>query len=331
MVGRFIKVGLLVGLLSASALVSNAYAQEYKKMTRLGTSEAICPGGIDSLAGLQQFVAQNPNAIIEILNNSGWAGDANAVLSQIADGSLNEVSLPVGTRFAWMGAKVKGKNVAKPYREWAGKKSVAAYEFNVVSNGVSYDMAIPKVCCNLALLGASPVAAEAIVAPVAPVEEIAEVDPTWIPFIGLFAGSETRPRYEPVWDMDQVDSSGVIGLRAGLLHKLSEKTSLLGQISYYDRQGINEGNIYPEDNFAIDFGVERKLSEKAAIGGGIGAWNVDDSDFRDTSLFAHVVGNIGETSAQWFVEGRLFDSDSATADSISDNKMLSLGVRYLVK
>jgi len=169
-------------------------------------------------------------------------------------------------------------------------------------------------------------------APVAaPVEPVAEVAPSLIPFIGLFAGSETRPRYEPRWDMDQSDSSGVVGLRAGLLKKLSEKTSLLGQVSYYDRSGINEGNIYPEDNLAIDVGLERKLSEKASIGGGIGAWNVDDSDYRDTSLFAHVVGDIGETSAQWFVEGRVFDSDSETLDSLSDNKMLSLGVRYLVK
>jgi len=330
MMGKFIKVGMFLGLLASAAVSANAFAQEYKKITRLGTSESICPGGIETLAQLQQFVSQNPNSMVEILRDSGWAGDANAVLNAIASGNLNEVSLPVGTRFAWMGAKVKGKNIAKPYREWAGKKSVSAYQFNVVTNGTDYNMAIPKVCCNLALLGAK--AVPVAVAPVAaPVEPVAEVAPSLIPFIGLFAGSETRPRYEPRWDMDQSDSSGVVGLRAGLLKKLSEKTSLLGQVSYYDRSGINEGNIYPEDNLAIDVGLERKLSEKASIGGGIGAWNVDDSDYRDTSLFAHVVGDIGETSAQWFVEGRVFDSDSETLDSLSDNKMLSLGVRYLVK
>jgi hypothetical protein len=329
---NLMKKGIWVVVLCAFAAVNTASAQEYKKITRLGTSEAICAGGIDDLAGLQQFVAENPSAIIDILNDSGWAGDANAVLAAISAGNLNEVSLPVGTQFAWMGAKVKGKNIAKPYREWAGKKSVPAYQFIVESNGVAYDMAIPKVCCNLALLGATKVAAPVVAAPVAapaPVEAAPEA--SLIPFLGLFVGSETRPRYEPAWDMDQVDSSGIVGLRAGLLHKLSEKTSLLGQLSYYDRTSVNEGNIYPEDNFAIDLGVERKLSEKASIGGGIGAWNVDDSDFRDTSLFAHVVGDIGETSAQWFVEGRVFDSDSATRDSISDNKMFSLGIRYLVK
>jgi len=131
MMGKFIKVGMFLGLLASAAVSANAFAQEYKKITRLGTSESICPGGIETLAQLQQFVSQNPNSMVEILRDSGWAGDANAVLNAIASGNLNEVSLPVGTRFAWMGAKVKGKNIAKPYREWAGKKSVSAYQFNV--------------------------------------------------------------------------------------------------------------------------------------------------------------------------------------------------------
>ena len=105
------------------------------------------------------------------------------------------------------------------------------------------------------------------------------------------------------------DSSGIAGVRAGLMKSISDKTSLFTQASYYDRSSINDGNIYPEDNLAIDIGIDRKLSEHAFIGGGIGIWNIDDSDFRDATLFGHVGGDIGASNFQWILEGRVFDSD----------------------
>ena len=89
--------------------------------------------------------------------------------------------------------------------------------------------------------------------------------------------------------------------------------------------------IRPENNFSVDLGLERKLSQSAFIGAGVGAWNVDDSDFRDASLFGIVGGDIGKTKLQWFLEGRVFDSESENLDSISDNKMFSAGLRYLIK
>ena len=244
---------------------------------------------------------------------------------------------------AWMGFKVKGQYQANSYREWAGSKSFEAYQVNVSSGCQVYEIAIPKDCCNVALMGVTPDTSDQCVAPtpVAPAPiaaaDTADTAPraakagALIPFIAAFVGTETRPRFEPAWDMDMRDSSGVVGVRAGLMKELSAKTALFGQLSYYDRSGINEGNVYPEDNFAIDVGLERKLSERAFIGGGIGAWNVDDSDVRDASLFGHVGGDIGKSDLQWFLEGRIFDSDSDNHDSISDNKMFSAGLRYLIK
>ena len=229
-----------------------------------------------------------------------------------------------------------------PYREWAGAKSFEAFQVNISTDCQLYHIAIPKACCNVSLVSVQPdtssqctepvaVAPAPAPAPVEP-EPVAKASPlALIPFIGAFAGTETRPRFETAWQMDQRDSSGIIGLRAGLLKPLSEKTALFGQASYYDRQGINGGNEYPENNFAVDIGVERKLSERAFIGGGIGAWNIDDSDFRDASLFAHVGGDIGKSNFQWILEGRVFDSDSETLDSISNNRMFSAGIRYLIK
>ena len=152
-----------------------------------------------------------------------------------------------------------------------------------------------------------------------------------IPFVGAFLGTETRPRFETAWQMDMRDSSGIAGVKVGLLAQLSEKTSASTTLSYYERNGVNGGNEYPDNNFALDFGLERKLSERAFIGGGFGAWNFDDSEFADKSLYGLVGGDIGKSNLQWFLEGRVFDSDSPNLDSISDNKMFSAGLRYLIK
>jgi len=326
--------------LALSLPINNAFAQEYKKITRLGTSQSVCQGGANTPEELQAFFAKYPDRIRAILADSGWSGSAEALLAAIAAGEFVETSYPVGTRLAWTGAKVNGEYVANPYREWAGKTSFEAFQLNLSTDCQVYDIAIPKACCNVSLISVTPDESAACQAPVpvaaAPVAPVVEPEPaavplSLIPFFGAFVGTETRARYEEMWDMDMHDSSGIVGLRAGLSKPLSIKNSLFTQLSYYDRQGINNGIDYPENNFAVDVGFERRLSEKAFIGGGIGAWNVDDSDFRDASLFGHVGGDFGESDLQWFLEGRVFDSDSETLDSFSDNKMFSLGVRYLVK
>ena len=50
------SIGLLLAL--SSNVVS---AQEYKKITRLGTSQSVCTGGVETAAELQEYFAQNPN------------------------------------------------------------------------------------------------------------------------------------------------------------------------------------------------------------------------------------------------------------------------------
>jgi len=328
--------GLLVA--TSSSVVS---AQQYKKITRLGTSQSVCKGGVETAAELQQFFAENPGVIRTILSDSGWSGSADDLLAAVAAGDMVERAYPVGTQLAWMGSKKDGRFQALPYREWAGAKSFEAFQLNLSTDCQVYHIAIPKACCNVSLVSVAPdqssectapAVAPAAVVPVEPEKsiEVAKKALALIPFIGAFAGSETRPRFEPSWSMDVVDSSGIVGLRAGLMKELTPKTAIFSQVSYFDRNGINDGNIYPEDNLALDIGIERKLGKYAFIGGGIGAWNIDDSDFRDTSLFGHVGGGFGNSNLQWFLEGRVFDTDS-DLDSISDNKMFSAGLRYLIK
>ncbi|MEM7357836.1 MAG: hypothetical protein AAF431_01910 [Pseudomonadota bacterium] len=329
----------LIGLVLATSS-QIASAQQYKQIKRLGTSQAMCSGGIETAAELQEYFAANPAAVRAVIANSGSSLSADDLLAAVANGEMIERAYPVGTKMAWMGAKVKGEYVANPYREWAGAKSFEAFQVNVSSGCQVYQIAIPKACCNVSLISVEedtstackpPVAAATVEEAPAPAPAPAVKEKSLIPYFALFAGPEVRPRYEVAWDMDMMDSAGVVGLRAGLMKRISDKTSVFGQISAYERSSINEGNVYPEDNIAVDVGVERKINAKAFIGGGIGIWNVDDSDFSDASLFGHVGANIGKSNFQWFLEGRVFDSDSENHDSIGDNRMVSAGIRYLVK
>jgi hypothetical protein len=339
-VSRFITFTISSALLALTLTSHVASAQQYKKVMRFGTSQAVCSGGVETPQQLQEFFANNPSSIRDLLLDSGWTGSADDLMAAVANGEMTERAYPVGTRMLWSGSKVKGAFVANQYREWAGKKSFEGFQIDLRSGCQVYHIAIPKACCNVSLISVAADTSSACVAPVAvaaaPAEEaaapVAKASALGlIPFIGAFVGTETRPRYETNWDMDKRDSSGVIGVRAGLLKELTAKTSLLGQVSYLERQGVNGGNIYPEENFSVDVGVEHKLSQRAFIGAGIGAWDVDDSEFRDASLYGIVGGDIGKTKLQWFLEGRFFDSDSETLDSLSSNRMFSAGIRYLIK
>lgn len=340
-VSRLITFTMSSALLALTMASQVASAQQYKKITRFGTSQSVCSGGVETPQQLQEFFAQNPSKVKELLLDSGWTGSADDLMTAVANGSMTERAYPVGTRMLWSGAKVNGKYIANPYRVWAGEKSFEAFQVDLSSDCKVYHIAIPKACCNVSLISVVDDTSSACVAPeVTPLVDPAEdaVVPAeksdslaLIPFVAAFVGTETRPRFEPPWDMDMRDSSGIIGVRAGLLKELTAKTSLLGQVSYVDRQGVNNGNIYPEDNFSVDVGVEHKLSQRAFIGAGIGAWDIDDSDFSDASLYGIVGGDIGKTKLQWFLEGRFFDSDSETLDSLSNNRMFSAGIRYLIK
>jgi len=348
-VSRLISLSLSTTLLALTLNSQVASAQQYKKITRLGTSQAVCAGGVETPEQLQEFFANNPSKIRDILTDSGWTGSADDLLAAVANGEMVERAYPIGTRLLWTGAKKNGKYVANRYREWAGAKSFEGFQLDLRSGCQIYHMAIPKACCNVSLISVevdtssactepAPVAAVVPAAP-APAAAAEVVEPVaksaaplgLVPFIGAFAGSETRPRFEISWSEDVRDSSGVIGVRAGLLKALTAKTSLVGQVSYLERQGVNDGNVFPEENFSIDFGVEHKLSQRAFIGAGIGAWDIDDSDFTEASLYGIVGGDIGKSNLQWFLEGRVFDSDSENLDSISNNRMFSAGLRYLIK
>ena len=333
------KFSLVLMIFATSA--SFSVAQEYKKMTRVGTSESVCLGGVETAQELRDFFTKNPGAINDIVVDSGWAGSAADLQDAILNGQIVDRDYEIGTRFAWTSAKVRGQYVAKPYREWAGKGPLDAFQVNVSSGCQIYHMAIPKACCNISLVSVSPDNSAACrpPEPVAAAPVVVEPEPepvpakkalALIPFVGALVGSETRARFEPVWSQDVRDTSGIVGLKAGLLKEVGPRTAVFGQMTGVSRNGVNEFNEFPDETFAIDIGVDRYLSEKIFIGGGIGVYDIDESEVSEASVFGHVGGDIGKSNFQWLLEGRVFDSDSETLDSFNDNKLISVGVRYLI-
>ena len=135
-----------------------ASAQEYTLIKRLGTNEAVCSAGIESAEELQSFFANDAATVAQILQDANWQGDQADLEAEIAAGNFTEKSYAPGSRFHWMAARKKGNGVALPNREWAGDEDFIGYEVNVTSQCQVHTMVIPKICCNLSLLAAEPVA-----------------------------------------------------------------------------------------------------------------------------------------------------------------------------
>jgi len=153
-----VKVSHIISLTLSTALVALtltsqvASAQQYKKITRLGTSQAVCAGGIETAEQLQEYFANNPSNIRDLLADSGWTGSADDLLAAVANGEMIERAYPVGTRFQWTGAKKDGAYVVNRYREWAGAKSFEGFQIDLKSDCQVYHIAIPKACCNVSLI-----------------------------------------------------------------------------------------------------------------------------------------------------------------------------------
>lgn len=315
-------------ILSSLLVVANASAQ-YTEVRRFGTSQAICKGGIETGAELQAFFANNPDKVKSILNHAGWSGDPQVLFDAIASGDFTENKYAPGTTFEWMSAMRNGQAVSLPKRVWAGKDAFDGFEVNVVSQSVNYQMIIPHLCCNLSLAKASKIVENVQPTPVpAPVVASAPAAAKVIPFLAPFIGAESLMRYETRWAMDMNDSSGLFGLRGGIKYAIGKGLYLVPALGIFSRTSVNEGIEYPEEGASLDLGIEKYVSKSMFLGAGVGAWNVDDSDYRQSSIFLNAGGDISQAT-EWFLELRGIDSDNVDGkDGMSDNHAYNAGLRY---
>ncbi len=308
-------------LIVASSLIASADAfAKYTEVRRLGTNEAICKGGVKSEAEFQAWTAANKDTIAQILSTTNLIGQEDKVMEAIASGNFVEKKYAPGTTFHWMAANKKNVPTAQRERVWAGKEAFVGYEMFITAGGSKFQVVVPKVCCNFSLASVEtlPIPApepKPAPAPEPKPEPVAKKKAGIVPFLGLMVGSESLKRYEPSWDMDMQDSSGFVGIKVGAKIPVGNGWSLVPSLGVINRTGINDGNVYPETTANLDFGVEKQINEYFFVGAGIGAWNVDESDYREASAFVNVGGGITK-KVDWFLEGRTIDADdSGTAVS----------------
>ena len=309
------------------ATTGTAYAQDYKTIKTMGISNPVCEGGINNPAELQKYVTENREDFINMVSTSGWPGDSDALISAITAGDFNDVMLPIGTEFEWMGVRRRTTGDADTVTKlrWGGDAPVDAYSIETVTDGKIYTFVIPKVCCNLAML------TQVTDAPVEQVAEVVEEAPAAagvLPFIAPFIGYEDRVRDEcpehsgeAYGDGHHTQNDGAIaGAILGMLKPLNDRTSLLAQLG----AAYNFDDSTHSTAFA-DIGVNHKVGEKGFIGGGVGIWDINDSDNTDGSFFLQGGIDAFETSkgkAQWFAEAR------ALFDEPSDNTIFMTGMRF---
>ena len=320
---------LVVAMSLLIATGGTAFAQEYKTIRTMGLSNPVCDGGIDNPAELQRYVSENREDFINMVSTSAWPGDVDALITQIQNGDFNEVMLPIGTTFEWMGVRRRNTGQADTVTglRWGGDAPVDAYSINAVDNaGNTHTFVIPKVCCNLAVLTQ---VAEAPIAEVVEPEPAPIVAPSVIPFIAPFIGYEDRVRDECPenegerhGDGHETENDGAIGgAILGLLKPLNDKTSLLAQLG-----GAYNFDDSTHSTAFADIGLNHKVGANGFVGGGVGIWDINDSDNTDGSFFLQGGVNAFETSngtAQWFAEAR------ALFDEPGDNTIFMTGLRFL--
>ncbi len=125
--------------------------------------------------------------------------------------------------------------------------------------------------------------------------------PTGGAFFAPFIGRQVRSIDPPL-----------VGIQGGLITPINDKTSWLVQAGGSYNLDVEELSVY------VDLGVERKIGEHGFIGGGLGLWDINNSDDlpnsnspkQDISYFIHAGADtawkINDRTVQWFGEARIF-------------------------
>ncbi len=150
-------LSIVCALLVTSVLFAPVAQAQFKEITRLGTSESLCKGGVTSADGLKAWFLANRSDVEQVLADAGAAGMGDAVLSAIESGNVEEKTVKAGTEFLWMGRRKKGQPIAQPRVRYMGKKEEPAFGITVTQNCQTHELLIPAICCNLSLISSSPV------------------------------------------------------------------------------------------------------------------------------------------------------------------------------
>ena len=146
----FLTLGMALCLMTLA--VAQAAAQQHRA-TRLGSPATRFAPPLTTPEDLRRLFSDarlRPD-IASILDQWGWKGNLDDLLSAAATNTISDVKIPVGTRMPFMSSRERGKPVTLRDVLWAGKEPAPAYTFEFSSKGRGYRCVTPKACSNFFL------------------------------------------------------------------------------------------------------------------------------------------------------------------------------------
>jgi len=145
-----------------------------------------------------------------------------------------------------------------------------------------------------------------------------------MPFFTIFAGNERRWRAQTEAATANEEfihdrSAALLGGTFGIAYPFADQgAQVFGQVGF-------AANLRDGENSSLfaDIGVDKNF-EKGFFGGGVGIWDINNSDTTDGTIFLHGGYNLSD-NLQLNLEGRLFMD---MLNMINNNFMYMGGIRY---
>ncbi len=311
------------------------------RIAQLGGSRTSFAQGtyLDSPQTLREQFIKYESDIRQVLASHQLGHIADAVFRAVDSGDgVTDGAVRPGDDFQWLAWRRGSSVVTTSPVCLSTSRDYESFELAVsVDEGsrvTTHRFSIPKICMNIAYLGSESEAKPAPPPPppaamTAPAPEPAPVavpapETGLIGFFGPFIGFENRTR-DLCNCIDDVDSA-LAGFLGGVRVPVSDRSHLLFQVG----AAANLRESKWSTVFA-DVGMEFDVGERGFIGAGVGLWDINDSQMRDTTVFVQGGGhawNWRQRAVQWFVQGRTFLDSDDVEDRGTDYAVLA-GLRVL--
>lgn len=282
-----IVVCLVFGQISMASAAST--------LKKLGTHAFYTPA-LTSVEDLKSVMAKKSADVKTGFEMAGYGDLADGFLQAVASGDIQSAKVQPGTTMEWMLYRRNGKGKVRVAKDvtWAGAAAFDAYQVKVTKDGTIYNIVVPLICTNVALLGSSPVP------PPPPVVKPAPKPVPPPPVVrNLF------PFVDLGW-WRQFDPANYVGVRGGLQYRFTENFAVTGLVGGLIKADGSDGTSAFHVDALANFMVDRFW---LGLGGGYRIPSDSDKDDNHFDIVANVgvrvYGDPQAFNASVFLEARI--------------------------
>lgn len=309
---------LKVLLHAALLLVFSVCAAQAITVTNVRRNAFYAPP-LRSVSDLRSMMQVNQEDIRDGLYQAGYPELYQPLMEQFPQAPISRVEYLPGQNFVWMLSKEYNSVRVVNDMVWGGRRSLAAYEFSIYSNGAQYVFAVPLVCGNLAL------------------KEIINAGGTGgTGQVGCLSCYGFRFVADAGY-LHQSDPADYLLLRAGIEHQLNDRVSFLAMVGGAPHLSGKDGDdailvdfLLQYDWFRFMFGNQWS---QAFIGVGMGGWITSGDDkLKGEDTDVDVIAEIGARiygQPETFNTSLFFEARSAVdeLDDIANYGLFGAGLR----